>query len=47
MTGIRRESRSRKKPYEESDEVIVLWIVETTKLGRREGPLLQRCIARR
>ena len=35
------------RPYEQSEEVIVLLRTKTTQLGRREGPLLQPCPARR
>jgi hypothetical protein len=34
-------------PHEKSEEVTVLWRIETTQLGRREGPLLQSGSARR
>jgi hypothetical protein len=33
--------KSRRKPGEKSEEVIVLRTIETTQLDEREGPLLQ------
>jgi hypothetical protein len=39
--------KSREKPDEKSEEAIVLMTIETTELDEREGPLLQRGLARR
>jgi hypothetical protein len=39
--------KSRRKPDEKSEEAILLMTIETTKLGEREGPLLQPSLAGR
>jgi hypothetical protein len=39
--------KSRRKPDEKSEEVIVLMTIETTELDEREGPLLQPSLARK
>ncbi len=40
-------AKSEAKPGEKSEGAILLLMVETTELRRREGPLLQPCPARR
>jgi len=44
---IRKVPKFKGKLLEESEEAIVLMIVETTQLDRKEGPLLQPGQARR
>ena len=39
--GYKRLAKSRGRQHEKSEEGIVPWMVETTELVRREGPLLQ------
>jgi hypothetical protein len=45
--GISRNAKSSGTPGEKSEEAIVLWTIETTQLGEREGPLLQSSQAER
>jgi hypothetical protein len=46
ILGIRKP-KSKERPPEKSEEAILPEIVETTELDRREGPLLQPCLAGR